>query len=271
VDIAKQFLNLAATGVVVTPEAKQTLQGIIAKAPLTEEATVPAIPTTLPKKSEKKSAPAKKAAPQKLSELPTETPKKKKKTLDEVLKAATPELKEAVKEAARMTIAEAAKAESKPAQQPDEDETDIVTDARAEAEKMISEAKSALEEATAKAEEKKSVEAAKAEAKKIIEKAKAEVAKIKAQIAKLGKGKSSRKAKTDGETPERTPRGGHEDIDGKKIVKVNEPVVREDSATGQRTMAVYNSKSVKAALEYEGVNRYTIRKLVDKGHIELVD
>lgn len=255
VDAAKKLLALANSGVSITPEAKQELQGIIAKAPLTEAPM--AIPTSLPKSNGKADKPKGKPAPQKLSELPVA------KNDDEKI--------------SKQSVAEVAP-EPKPTRAPraektEADTSDLVKQAQADADAMIAEAEAMLEEAKKKADEKKAGDAAKAEAKKIIEKAKAEVAKIKAAIAKLGK-KGGRKAKTEGDDGEKAPRARRTVDEGflnKKIVQVNEPVVREGSASGERTLLIYKQKTVKKALEYEGVTPFYINKMVDKGFIELTD
>ena len=264
VDAAKKLLALATNGVSITPEAKQELQGIVCKAPLMEAPM--AIPTTLSKNNGKAATAPKKAAPQKLSEMPVA-----KNTDDKISKAPAP-----VAAAAPAPVASEPKAEKKaraPRVEKDVIETsDLVKQAQAEADAMIAEATAALEEAKTKAEEKREAAAAKAEAQKIIDKAKAEVAKIKAQIKKLSI-KRGRKAKgEDGEEAgPRARRTVDEDFLNKKIVQVNEPVVREGSAASERTMLIYKQKTVKKALEYEGVTPFYINKLVDKGYIELAD
>ena len=262
VDAAKKLLALATNGVSITPEAKQELQGIVAKAPLTEARM--AIPTTLPAKNNGKTdKPApKKGAPQKLSELPV------KQNPDDKISKSAPVVAAPEPEAPR--------AEKKPrapkAEKPEVEPSDLVKQAQADADAMIKEAHDALEEAKQKAEEKREAAAAKAEAQKIIDKARAEVAKIKAQIKKLS-AKRGRKAKSDdGEEggTERAPRDT-EDISCKKIVQVNEPVVREGSARGELILAVFKCKTVKKALEYEGVRPQMIKQMVTKGYIELAD
>jgi vacuolar-type H+-ATPase subunit H len=249
VDAAKKLLALANSGVSITPEAKQELQGIVAKAPLMEAPM--AIPTSLPKSNGKTDKPKGKPAPQKLSELPVA-----KNTDDKISKLAP------VAEATAPKAAHAPRAEK-----PEVEASDLVKQAQADADAMIAEAEAMLEEAKKKADEKKAGDAAKAEAKKIIEKAKAEVAKIKAAIAKLGK-KGGRKAKAEGDGGERAPRDT-EDISAKKIVQVEAPVVREGSARGELIATIYKCKTVKNALTYEGVRPQMIKQMVTKGYITL--
>ena len=144
----------------------------------------------------------------------------------------------------------------------------IVAEATAQAAKMVEEAKALLEEAVKKTEEKKALDDAKAEAAKILDKAKAEVAKIKAAVAKLG-GKKPRSKKTEDEKAARGARTVNEDITGRKIVQVNEPVVRGESARGALTIAIYNSPTTDEALQYQGANASFILKMVERGYIEL--
>ena len=144
-----------------------------------------------------------------------------------------------------------------------------MTAAKAKAEQMVEEAKAALEEAKAKYEAKLAAEAAKAEAEKILAAAKKEVEKIKAQVAKLGGKRGTRKAKGE-DTGEKATRANYDEILPLKIRKVAEPTVRAGSAAGVRTEAIYNSKTVKEALEYEGVTPFYVMKLVNAGYIELV-
>jgi hypothetical protein len=256
VDAAKKLLALAVNGVGITPEAKQELQGIVAKAPLMEAPM--AIPTTLSKNNGKAATAPKKSAPQKLSEMPVaENPD------DKISKPAadTAPVVETPKKA-RAPRAEKVAVEI----------SDLVKQAQADADAMIAEATAALEDAKQKAEEKREAAAARAEAQKIIDKAKVEVAKIKAQIKKLST-KRGRKANgnDDGESgTERAPRDT-EDISDKKIVQVSEPVVREGSARGELILAVYKCKTVKKALEYEGVRPQMIKQMVTKGYISLAD
>ena len=268
VDAAKKLLALATNGVSITPEAKQTLQGIVALTPLTEAHM--AIPTSLPKSNGKTDKPKGKPAPQKLSELPVA-----KNTDDKISKLAPV--------AAPAPAAEPKPAPAPAAEKPEVEASDLVKQAQADADAMIAEAEAMLEEAKQKADEKKAGDAAKAEAKKIIEKAKAEVAKIKAAIAKLGeKGgrrakaegdvseKGERRAKAEGDVSEKASRDT-EDISAKKIVQVEAPVVREGSARGELVAAIYKCKTVKNALTYDGVLPQMIKQMVAKGYISLAD
>jgi len=256
VDAAKKLLALAVNGVSITPEAKQELQGIVAKAPLMEAPM--AIPTTLSKNNGKAATAPKKSAPQKLSEMPV---------------AENPDEKISKPAADTAPVVETPKKARAPRVKKDVVEiSDLVKQAQAEADAMIADATAALEDAKQKAEEKREAAAAGAEAQKIIDKAKAEVAKIKAQIKKLST-KRGRKAKgEDGEESgtERAPRDT-EDISGKRIVQVSEPVVRESSARGELIALIYKQKTVKKALTFEGVNPFMINQMVEKGYISLAD
>ena len=262
--IAQKYLDLAKTGVIITPAARHALQATLN--PNSQEATM-AVPTTLPKGNSKD----KKSAPKttKLSELPTE---------GKDLSEAAPEKPKRVAKPKAETV-EKPKRERKPkAEAAPWSESDLVADATAEAERIVSEAKAKLAAAEEKHAAKQEQTAAKAAAKKIIEAAKKEAAKIKKQIAKLG-GRRSAKAEDDGEEkPKRVskPRAAKaaaeedgDDISKMKIVQVNEPRVKEGSAAGARALAVYKSKSVKSALQYEGVTVGLINKMVENGFIEL--
>lgn len=255
--IAQKYLDLAKTGVVVTPAAAFALRQALN--PTLQEATM-AIPTTLPKgkKSEPKIA--------KLSELPTE--------------AAEVETRPKRVVKPKAEVAEKPKRERKPkAEVAPWGESDLVAEATAEAERIVTEAREKLAAAEEKHAAKQEQTAAKAAAKKIIEAAKKEAAKIKKQIAKLG-GRRVKPEAGDGEEKqkrERKPRAakaevedGGDDISKMKIVQVNEPRVKEGSAAGARALAVYKSKSVKSALQYEGVTVGLINKMVENGFIELV-
>ena len=256
VEAAKKLLALAVNGVSITPEAKQELQGIVAKAPLMEAPM--AIPTTLSKNNGKAATAPKKSAPQKLSEMPV---------------AENPDDKISKPAADTAPVVETPKKARAPRVEKDVVEiSDLVKQAQADADAMIAEATAALEDAKQKAEEKREAAAAMAEAQKIIDKAKVEVAKIKAQIKKLSI-KRGRKAKgEDGEeAASRARRTVDEDFLNKKIVQVNEPVVREGSARGELIALVYKQKTVKKALEYKGVQPAMISQMVDKGYISLAD
>ena len=47
--------------------------------------------------------------------------------------------------------------------------------------------------------------------------------------------------------------------------------MREGSARGELISAVYKCKTVKKALEYEGVRQQMIKQMVEKGYISLED
>jgi hypothetical protein len=263
--IAQKYLDLAKTGVIITPAARHALQATLNTT--SQEATM-AVPTTLPKGNarDKKSAAPKTT---KLSELAAGAA--------EAAETETAKPKRTAKPKAE--VVEKTKRERKPKAEA-APWTDIVAEATAEAERIVAEADAKLEEAKLKAEEKKIGAAARAEAKKIIVAAKKHAAKIKTQIKKLS-GRSARTADDEGEEkPKRVskPRAakaeaeedGGDDISKMKIVQVNEPRVKEGSAAGARALAVYKSKSVKSALQYEGVTVGLINKMVENGFIELV-
>lgn len=270
--LAAKFLSAAKTGVTITPAARFALQQV--NRTTTQEAQM-AVPTTTPSKTAaKKAAPVKDTAVNQDDKL---TPPKtvavaakaepvsaifKDTALDTSKKALTPH--EQLKKAEAAQHDQSAKNEKAEAPV-----SDIVAEAKAKAEKLISEAQAMLEEAKRKHEEKLAAETAKAEAEKILAAAKKEVEKIKAQVAKLGGKRSTRKAK--GETTEASStRANYSEILDKKIKKLADPVIREGSAAGLRTEAIYNSKTVKEALEYQGVTPFYIVKLVNAGYIELV-
>lgn len=269
VAVATKYLDLAKTGVVITPGAAFALNQIINSN--TTEGGHMALPTTLLKGSRPtKAAPVAKDAPKKLSELevPAEVPTKVRRTKAEAI------VPEAAEPEAMTGELKAAKAPRKPRAEkaPFVSDSTLIADAQAEAEAIIKEADERLEAAKLKAEETKANAAAKLEAKKIIEKAKAHAAKVKVQIAKLT-GRGSRRVEDDGEEkPARKPRAAKaddDDITDKKIVQVNEPNVREGSARGALALSIYKSKTVKSALNFEGSTVGLIRKMVENGFIEL--
>ena len=126
-----------------------------------------------------------------------------------------------------------------------------------------------LEVAVKKTEEKRALDDARAEAKKILDKAKAEVAKIRAAVAKLGGKKPRGKAKAEGEAKAARTVYDIEDLKGRKITKLAEPVVRGDSARGALTVTVANCKSTDEALEYQGATPAFIMKMVERGLISV--
>ena len=279
VEFAKTLHGLAKTGVTITPAARFALEQVICKPPTTE-ANVP-IPTK-PKTEVAKKDPAKKPVAEKKS-APAVNQDDKLPKLSEVQPVDPGEAKTAVPHAETQALfdkinkknaalgAFTKKAEEKEIEVKEEEVSmteaeQIVAKAKAEAEKMLEEATKMVEEAKQKFAEKKALDDARAEAKKITDKAKAEVAKLKASIAKLG-GKGPRKPKAEGDGEKRTR--DTEDISDKKIRQLEEPTVREDSAAGAIIMAIWNSKTVAAALEYEGVVPSKIKSLVKKGLIEL--
>ena len=259
--LAAKFLSAAKTGVTITPAARFALQQV--NRTTTQEAPM-AVPTTTPKS---KATPKEKAKPavnqdEKLAAPKTVTVAPK--TVTVAPKTAEP-VSEIFKGTALDTTPKTEAAQNK-AETP---VSDLVTAAKAKAEQMVEEAKAALEEAKAKYEAKLAAEAAKAEAEKILAAAKKEVEKIKAQVAKLGGKRGTRKAKGE-DTGEKATRANYDEILPLKIRKVAEPTVRAGSAAGVRTEAIYNSKTVKEALEYEGVTPFYVMKLVNAGYIELV-
>jgi len=264
--IAQKYLDLAKTGVIITPAARHALQATLNT---TSQEAPMAVPTTLPKGNarDKKSA-----APKitKLSELAADAA--------EAAETETAKPKRTAKPKAEAV--EKPKRERKPkAEAAPWNESDLVADATAEAERIVSEAKAKLAAAEEKHAAKQEQTAAKAAAKKIIEAAKKEAEKIKKQIAKLGGRRTAKSEENDEEKPKRVskPRAAKaeaeedgDDISKMKIVQVNEPRVKEGSAAGARALAVYKSKSVKSALQYEGVTVGLINKMVENGFIELV-
>jgi len=145
----------------------------------------------------------------------------------------------------------------------------IVAEATAQAAQMVQEAKDLLEVAVKKTEEKRALDDARTEAKKILDKAKAEVAKIRAAVAKLGGKKPRGKAKAEGEAKAARTVYDIEDLKGRKITKLVEPVVRGDSARGALTVTVANCKSTDEALEYQGATPAFIMKMVERGLISV--